>query len=109
MIVTLSTEAQLELLKNANKSIQEVITKTAFPYLDDALSRNTTDAMKSGYNPDEATRYTILERTLNIPFPDALFKQYDFGNSQTFMGIFEEIKRVWLTVDHLLFLWDYER
>ncbi|KAJ2809970.1 hypothetical protein H4S07_002949 [Coemansia furcata] len=43
-----------------------------------------------------------------IPLPDALFEQYDLLECRCFMGLFPEIKRAWITVDHRLFLWNYE-
>ena len=40
--------------------------------------------------------------------PDALFEQYDMLECKCFMGLFPEIHRAWLTIDHRLFLWNYE-
>ncbi|KAJ2829710.1 hypothetical protein GGI24_002080, partial [Coemansia furcata] len=43
-----------------------------------------------------------------IPLPDPLFEQYDLLECRCFMGLFPEIKRAWITVNHRLFLWNYE-
>ncbi|KAJ2489918.1 hypothetical protein IWW37_003612, partial [Coemansia sp. RSA 2050] len=52
--------------------------------------------------------WQVVAKQRLIPLPDALFEQYDLLECRCFMGLFPEIKRAWITVDHRLFLWNYE-
>ncbi|KAJ2554199.1 hypothetical protein EV175_002669, partial [Coemansia sp. RSA 1933] len=52
--------------------------------------------------------WQVVTKQRLIPLPDALFEQYDLLECRCFMGLFPEIKRAWITVDHRLFLWNYE-
>lgn len=40
--------------------------------------------------------------------PDCPLPQYTVLQCRCYMGLFPEIERAWITVDHRLFLWDYE-
>ncbi|KAJ1658460.1 hypothetical protein IWQ61_002303 [Dispira simplex] len=50
----------------------------------------------------------LFQKSRTVPLPDALFDQYDLLNCRCCMGLFPEIHRVWITIDHRLFLWNYE-
>ncbi|KAI9352014.1 Non-repetitive/WGA-negative nucleoporin C-terminal-domain-containing protein [Obelidium mucronatum] len=50
----------------------------------------------------------VLERERIIPLPDVLYEQYDFLQCRCFLGLFPEIHRAWITIDHQLFLWNYD-
>ncbi|KAJ1533904.1 hypothetical protein HK405_000269, partial [Cladochytrium tenue] len=50
----------------------------------------------------------LLVREKSVAFPEVLYEQYDLLQCRCFLGIFPEIGRVWLTIDHRLFLWNYE-
>ncbi|KAJ2069752.1 hypothetical protein GGI08_000198, partial [Coemansia sp. S2] len=52
--------------------------------------------------------WQVVTKQRHIQLPDALFEQYDLLECRCFMGLFPEIKRAWITVDHRLFLWNYE-
>ncbi|KAJ2104368.1 hypothetical protein GGI09_000153, partial [Coemansia sp. S100] len=52
--------------------------------------------------------WQVITKQRHIQLPDALFEQYDLLECRCFMGLFPEIKRAWITVDHRLFLWNYE-
>lgn len=43
----------------------------------------------------------------HAPLPEFLLQQIDSAECKCFMGIFPELKRVWMTVDHRLFLWNF--
>eukprot|EP01113_Clastostelium_recurvatum_P037057 TRINITY_DN5381_c0_g1_i1.p1 TRINITY_DN5381_c0_g1~~TRINITY_DN5381_c0_g1_i1.p1 ORF type:complete len:1363 (+),score=368.70 TRINITY_DN5381_c0_g1_i1:65-4153(+) len=43
-----------------------------------------------------------------IPIPEAILSHYSRVRSKSFMGLFPEIKRAWITIDNKLFLWNYE-
>ncbi|KAJ2829156.1 hypothetical protein GGI24_002207, partial [Coemansia furcata] len=50
----------------------------------------------------------VVAKQRLIPLHDPLFEQYDLLECRCFMGLFSEIKRAWITVDHRLFLWNCE-
>lgn len=41
------------------------------------------------------------------PIPDLLLRELDRVSSKCFMGIFSDISRAWMSIDHRLYLWDY--
>jgi hypothetical protein len=49
-----------------------------------------------------------IELIENVQFPDYLLSQLNSVECKCFMGLFPEIKRVWLTIDNRLTLWNYE-
>ncbi|KAJ3416105.1 hypothetical protein HDV05_003074 [Chytridiales sp. JEL 0842] len=50
----------------------------------------------------------VLVRERTIPLPDALYEQYDLLQCRCFLGLFPELSRAWITIDHRLFLWNYD-
>jgi hypothetical protein len=42
-----------------------------------------------------------------VPLPQTLLQQFEFLQAKSFMGIFKEINRCWMTIDNQLFLWNY--
>ena len=50
-----------------------------------------------------------LECESFIEMPRVIQEQYQTLQMATYMGIFPEISRVWVTVDNRLYLWDYDR
>ncbi|GAA99883.1 uncharacterized protein L969DRAFT_51354 [Mixia osmundae IAM 14324] len=56
--------------------------------------------------PNLAWQPFVRKRLLILP--DQSFTQYDLNRARCAMGIFPEISRAWITVDHRLFLWEYE-
>jgi nuclear pore complex protein Nup155 len=43
-----------------------------------------------------------------MQLPDFILRQIDDAESKCFMGLFPTIDRLWLSIDHRLFLWDYK-
>ena len=41
------------------------------------------------------------------PLPPAILRSYSMLQSMSFQGIFPEIHRAWVTVDNILYIWDY--
>lgn len=41
--------------------------------------------------------------------PETIEKQYPNGRTKIFAGLFPEINRAYITIDHKIFLWDYDR
>ncbi|KAF9244625.1 nucleoporin [Melanogaster broomeanus] len=59
--------------------------------------------------------YSVFPDDYRVPFqkrrlvgiPDALFQYYNTTSVTSHMGLIPEIERVWISIDHKLFLWDY--
>ncbi|KAH7913029.1 nucleoporin [Hygrophoropsis aurantiaca] len=59
--------------------------------------------------------YSIFPDDYRVPFqkrrlvgiPEALFQYYNTTNVTSHMGLIPDIERVWISIDHKLFLWDY--
>ncbi|KAJ8595951.1 nucleoporin-domain-containing protein [Rhizopogon salebrosus TDB-379] len=59
--------------------------------------------------------YSVFPDDYRVPFqkrrlvgiPEALFQYYNTTNVTSHMGLIPEIERVWISIDHKLFLWDY--
>jgi hypothetical protein len=59
--------------------------------------------------PYRSMNGSIMERNKFIPFPPEIVNQYKNVESASFMGILPEINRVWITIDNILYLWNYNR
>ncbi|KAJ2228265.1 hypothetical protein H4R99_000432 [Coemansia sp. RSA 1722] len=75
-----------------------------FPTIADLLHASSSVEYEQAIPSD----WQVVTQQRLIPLPDALFEQYDLLECRCFMGLFPEIKRAWITVDHRLFLWNYE-
>ncbi|KAJ1927233.1 hypothetical protein IWQ60_003123 [Tieghemiomyces parasiticus] len=74
-----------------------------YPDTDIALQASTS----GDYTPPLFPGWELFQKTRSIPLPDDLFDQYDLLHCRCFMGLFPEINRAWITIDHRLFLWNY--
>jgi len=62
-----------------------------------------------------STSYSIFPDDIRVPYqkrkfvgiPEGLFQYYDSASVTSHMGLMPEIERVWVSIDHKLFLWDY--
>ncbi|EAU93155.2 nucleoporin Nup157/170 [Coprinopsis cinerea okayama7 len=98
----------LNALQNASRVLVDQLAKDAqvIPDLGETLTGGVGQA--SG-------NYSIFPDDIRVPYqkrrfigiPDGLFQFYDSVNVTTNMGIMPEIERVWISIDHKLFLWDY--
>ncbi|OCH96059.1 nucleoporin [Obba rivulosa] len=98
----------LPALQNASHVLQEQFTKDAqaIPDLGEMLS---IPGMQS------SASYSVFPDDYRVPFqkrrligiPEGLFQYYNTTSVTTHMGLMPEIERVWITIDHNLFLWDY--
>ncbi|KAJ2855791.1 hypothetical protein J3B02_001979, partial [Coemansia erecta] len=93
-------EATTPTTKAARLIEANIQSDSKFPSIADLLHAEYEQAIPSD-------RQVVVQQRL-IPLPDALFEQYDLLECRCFMGLFPEIKRAWITVDHRLFLWNYE-
>ncbi|KAG0342823.1 hypothetical protein BG004_005583 [Podila humilis] len=90
-------------LRQAAKTVDEQLAREQkYPELGDFFNTEFSSAYVA---PDP--RQQILRRKRAISLPDNLFEQYNLIQCRCFMGLFPEINRVWITIDHRLFLWNY--
>ncbi|PVU87536.1 hypothetical protein BB559_005997 [Furculomyces boomerangus] len=75
-----------------------------YPRLADLLQSSSS----SEYTLPLVTDWHTFVQSKSIQLPDAVFNNYNLLNSNCFMGLFPEIRRAWITVDHRLFIWNYE-
>ncbi|PCH33730.1 nucleoporin [Wolfiporia cocos MD-104 SS10] len=88
------------LLEQLNRDAQSV------PELNDFLSNpNVPSSVAYNVSPDDFR--VPFQKGKLISIPNALFQHYSSTNVSSHMGLLPEIERVWITVDHDLFLWDY--
>jgi hypothetical protein len=59
--------------------------------------------------PYRSLNGSIMERNKFVPFPPEIANQYKNVESASFMGILPEINRVWVTIDNILYLWNYNK
>ncbi|KAH0838249.1 nucleoporin [Lanmaoa asiatica] len=65
--------------------------------------------------PPSSASYSVFPDDYRVPFqkrrlvgiPDALFQYYNTTSVTSHMGLIPEVERVWISIDHKLFLWDY--
>ncbi|KAF9360346.1 hypothetical protein BGX34_007836 [Mortierella sp. NVP85] len=99
----------------ADADATEALLKLASKTVDDQLGREQKyPELSDFFNVDFSASYAasdprqqILRRKRAISLPDKLFEQYNLLECRCFMGLFPEIGRVWITIDHRLFLWNY--
>ncbi|KAJ1722515.1 hypothetical protein LPJ53_003074 [Coemansia erecta] len=99
-----SVEDESVLSKAARLVENNIQSDSKFPSLSELLHASSSGEYEQAIPVD----WQVLRQQRLIPLPDALFQQYDLLECRCFMGLFPEIKRVWITVDHRLFLWNYE-
>ncbi|KAI9500025.1 Non-repetitive/WGA-negative nucleoporin C-terminal-domain-containing protein [Coemansia spiralis] len=102
---TSGAEATNTPLQQASQLIENNMqTDLKFPVISELLHASSSGEYELAVPPD----WQVVTKQRLIPLPDALFEQYDLLECRCFMGLFPEIKRAWITVDHRLFLWNYE-
>ncbi|KAH9950428.1 nucleoporin [Amylocystis lapponica] len=98
----------LPALQSASRVLQDQLAKDAqiIPDLGDMLSIAGVQSSASySVFPDDY-RAPFQKRRL-IGIPEGLFQYYNTTNVTSHMGLMPEIERVWISIDHNLFLWDY--
>ncbi|KAJ3937728.1 MAG: nucleoporin [Lentinula lateritia] len=96
----------LTLLHNASTVLEEQFAKDsqAIPELGEILPNGQASSSYSIF-PDDV-RVPFQKRKL-VGIPEALFQYYSNTSVNSHMGLIPEIERVWISIDHKLFLWDY--
>ncbi|KAJ1951443.1 hypothetical protein FBU59_000157 [Linderina macrospora] len=88
----------------AERVTERINVDSNFPTITDLLQTTSSGEYSMPIPPE----WQVVTKQRSITLPDALFEQYDLLQCRCFMGIFPEIQRAWVTVDHRLFLWNYE-
>ncbi|KAJ4002393.1 nucleoporin [Lentinula boryana] len=96
----------LSTLQIASKVLEEQFTKDAqaIPELGEILPSGQASSSYSIF-PDDI-RIPFQKRKL-VGIPESLFQYYSSTSVNSHMGLIPEIERVWISIDHKLFLWDY--
>ncbi|KAG9222729.1 hypothetical protein CCMSSC00406_0004643 [Pleurotus cornucopiae] len=101
-------QADISSLQLASAVLSDQFKKDAqiVPDLGDLLATpgGAASALYSVY-PDDY-RVPFQKRRL-VGIPEGLFQFYNSTNVTSHMGLIPEIERVWISIDHKLFLWDY--
>ncbi|KAI0670007.1 nucleoporin [Trametes maxima] len=98
----------LPALQAASRVLQEQLVK------DSQIVPDLNDMICESGSPSSAS-YTVFPDDYRAPFqkrrhigiPESLWQYYTSTNLATHMGLLPEIDRVWIAIDHNLFLWDY--
>ncbi|KAG2150078.1 nucleoporin [Suillus cothurnatus] len=95
-------------LQSASRVLHDQFMKDAqiIPDIGDMLTTpgGQSSALYSVF-PDDY-RAPFQKRRL-VGIPETLFQYYNTTNVTSHMGLIPEIERVWISIDHKLFLWDY--
>ncbi|KAF8632618.1 hypothetical protein AX15_001820 [Amanita polypyramis BW_CC] len=108
MAVRQATAVDLPALQNASRVLHEQLVRDAQTIADFGDLLTTPGNQVS-------TAYSVFPDDVRVPYqkkrfvgiPDGLFQYYDSANVNSHMGLIPEIERVWISIDHRLFLWDY--
>ncbi|KAF9455109.1 nucleoporin [Macrolepiota fuliginosa MF-IS2] len=98
----------LPALQNASRILYDQFAKDAqiIPDLGETLTASGGQASASySVFPDD-TRVPYQKRRF-ISIPEGLFQYYDSASVTSHMGLMPELERAWISIDHKLFLWDY--
>lgn len=98
----------LPVLQGASQVLQEYFVKDSqiIPDIGDLLVLPGASSSASySIFPDDY-RVPFQKRRL-IGIPESLFQFYNTTDIVSHMGLLSEIERVWVAIDHKLFLWDY--
>ena len=97
-----------EQLQQGSKVLQDQIMKdkfsilTSLPDINELLQRGSVPVQNN------QAQFQFLKQDAFKSVPDFMLQQYDSLQVSSFMGIFPEINRIWMTIDNQLYLWDYE-
>ena len=97
-----------EQLQLGSKVLQDQIVKdkfsilTSLPDINELLQRGSVPVQNN------QAQFQFLKQDAFKSVPDFMLQQYDSLQVSSFMGIFPEINRIWMTIDNQLYLWDYE-
>ncbi|KAJ3057345.1 hypothetical protein HK097_008439 [Rhizophlyctis rosea] len=97
-------------LDDLNKTagiIDTRLKEDTYPDVSDLISRLETDQSRERTDPKD-THVPFLQQDGFTDMSATISQQFDSLVCKSFMGFLPEIRRAWITVDHTLFLWNYE-
>ncbi|KAI0824272.1 nucleoporin [Trametes gibbosa] len=96
----------LPALQAASQLLQEQLVKDSqiIPDLGDLISGSPSSASYTVFPDDYRAPF---QKRRHIGIPESLWQYYTSTNLATHMGLLPDIDRVWIAIDHNLFLWDY--
>ncbi|OSD03533.1 nucleoporin [Trametes coccinea BRFM310] len=96
----------LPALQAASRVLQDQLVKDSqvIPDLGEMISAAPSSASYTVYPDDYRAPF---QKRRHIGIPESLWQYYTSTNLATHMGLLPEIDRVWIAIDHNLFLWDY--
>ncbi|KAJ7596975.1 nucleoporin [Mycena floridula] len=94
-------------LQNASRVLQDTFNSDGqiIPDLGETLTAQGGASSSYSIFPDDI-RVPFQKRKL-VGIPEGLFQYYSSASVNSHMGLLPEIERVWISIDHKLFLWDY--
>ncbi|KAI0304810.1 nucleoporin [Russula brevipes] len=98
---------ELPLLQGASQVLQDFFAKDSqvIPDIGELVLPGAPSSASYTVSPDDY-RVPFQKRRL-ISIPEGLFQFYNTTDVVSHMGLLSEIERVWVAIDHKLFLWDY--
>ncbi|KAG8885546.1 hypothetical protein FRB98_001774 [Tulasnella sp. 332] len=101
-----SLDANLAALESAKRAIQTYLTKddNAVPELSSVIEGQNASSTYS--NPRNEAWIPFVQQK-RVALPQQILDDYGFANPHSTMGILSDIDRVWITMNHRLYLWDY--
>ncbi|KAH9944478.1 nucleoporin [Epithele typhae] len=96
----------LPALQAASRVLLEQLTKDAqmIPDLGDMITGMPSSSSYTVFPDDYRAPF---QKRRHIGIPESLWQYYTSTQLATHMGLLPEIERVWIAIDHNLFLWDY--
>ncbi|KAI0639300.1 nucleoporin [Trametes polyzona] len=96
----------LPALQAASRVLHEQLVKDSqiIPDLGDMIAGSPSSASYTVFPDDYRAPF---QKRRHIGIPESLWQYYTSTNLATHMGLLPEIDRVWIAIDHNLFLWDY--
>ncbi|CEG82472.1 Putative Carnitine O-acetyltransferase [Rhizopus microsporus] len=96
--------SELHKILTTGKSLDQTITKElGYPDLADLFSTGASDAYTTSFASLKQELVSITDKQ----FPEQIKSKIDETRCRSFVGILKEIKRAWISLDHCLYLWDY--
>jgi nuclear pore complex protein Nup155 len=96
-----------EQLRLVAQIVEDNLAKDNFPDLQELLQNDVQKRSQVTMNM-EISQWNFLQLESFKTLPDFMLQQYDSLQVSSFMGIFPEINRVWMTIDNHLYLWNYD-
>ncbi|KAH9857879.1 nucleoporin [Lenzites betulinus] len=96
----------LPALQAASRVLHEQLVKDSqiIPDLGDMISGSPSSSSYTVFPDDYRAPF---QKRRHIGIPESLWQYYTSTDLATHMGLLPQIDRVWIAIDHNLFLWDY--